>query len=215
VDDTVDLNQDGIPDNQQPDVILAVNTAGGSGAKQIGISPVGTTVIVESLEAVDAGTIVETANRPTDFPFNLVNYRLKVTSADGTAQVTVHLSQPATADAKWYKYDTREGWIDYSDHATFSADRRSVTIELKDGDYGDLDRIVNGEIIDPGGVGVAASSAPPPSPTPIFSSGGGGGGCFIDSAGPGALNQNYHFLQLLFLAVLCLGIGLLVRFRRG
>jgi len=214
VDDKVDLNADGIPDNQQPDVILAVNTADGSGAKQIGISPIGTDVVVESLEAVAASTIDETANRPTDFPFDLVNYRLNVTSSDGTAQVTVHLSEPAPADAKWYKYDTREGWIDYSDHATFSADRRSVTIELKDGDYGDLDRIVNGEIIDPGGVGVTASSAPPPSPTPIFSSGGGGGGCFIDSAGSGALNQSNHLLQLLFLAALSLGIGRLVRLRR-
>jgi hypothetical protein len=95
-----------------------------------------------------------------------------------------------------------------------------VTIELKDGDYGDLDRIVNGEIVDPGGVGVTASSSPPaptpPAPTPpIFSSGGGGGGgCFIDSAGPGALNHSNHLLQLLFLAALCLGIGIVVRLRR-
>jgi hypothetical protein len=90
-----------------------------------------------------------------------------------------------------------------------------VTVELKDGDYGDLDRIVNGEIIDPGGVGVTASSAQPPSPTPIFSGGGGGGGCFIDSAGSGALNQSDPLLQLPFLAALSLGIGRLVRLRRG
>ena len=217
VDDSVDLNADGIPDNQQPDVILAVNTADGSGAKQIGISPspVGTEVIVEALEAVAASSIDETANRPTDFPFDLINYRLKVTSSDGTAQVTVYLSEPAAADAKWYKYDTIDGWIDYSAYATFSADRKSVTVELKDGDYGDLDRIVNGEIIDPGGVGVTASSAPPPSPTPIFGGGGGGGGgCFIDSAGSVALNQSNHLLQLVFLAAFSLGIGRLVRLRR-
>ena len=215
VDDSVDLNADGIPDNQQPDVILAVNTADGSGTKQIGISPVGTDDVVESLEAVAASTIGETANRPTDFPYDLVNYRLKVASSDGTAQVTVYLSEPAPADAKWYKYDSIDGWIDYSAHATFSADRKSVTIALKDGDYGDQDRIVNGEIVDPGGVGVTASSTPPPSPTPIFGGGGGGGGCFIDSAGSGALNLSNHLLQLLFLAALCLGIGILVRLRRG
>ena len=216
VDDSVDLNADSIPDNQQPDVILAVNTADGSGSKQIGISPVGMDVVVESLEAVAASTIGEAANRPTDFPFDLVNYRLKVTSSDGTAQVTVYLSEPAPADAKWYKYDSIDGWIDYSAHATFSADRKSVTIALKDGDYGDQDRIVNGEIVDPGGVGVTASSTPPPSPTPIFGGGGGGGGgCFIDSAGSGALNLSNHLLQLLFLAALCLGIGILVRLRRG
>jgi hypothetical protein len=212
VDDSVDLNADGKSDNQQPDVILAANTADGSGAKQIGVSPVGTTVVVESLESVAASTIAETANRPTDFPFDLINYRLKVTSPDGTAQVTVYLSEQAPADAKWYKYDSIDGWVDYSDHATFSADRQSVTLELKDGDYGDLDRIVNGEIIDPGGVGVTASTTPVP---PISSGGGGGGGgCFIDSAGHDALIQNCSLSYLLFPVVLLLGIGIFVRLRR-
>ena len=163
------MNADGISDNQQPDVILAVNTAGGAGSKQIGISPLGATVVVESLEAVAAGTIGETANRPTDFPFELINYRLKVNNTDGTAQVKVYLSEPVPAGAKWYKYDSFDGWKDYSAHTTLSADRKSVTIELKDGDYGDLDRIVNGEIIDPGGIGVTASLTPTPSS--------GGGGC--------------------------------------
>jgi hypothetical protein len=209
--DSVDLNADGIPDNQQPDVILAVNMAGGSGSKQIGISPVGTDVVIESLEAVAASTIAETANRPTDFPFALINYRLKVNSSDGIAQVTVYLSEPAPAGAKWYKYDTSEGWIDYSAHATVSDDRKSVTIELKDGDYGDLDRIVNGEIIDPGGIGVTASITPLPS----SGGGGGGGGCFIDSARPGAVNQNVTLSYLLFPVVLWLGIGIIVRRRRG
>jgi len=212
VDDTVDLNEDGIPDNQQPDVILSANTADGSGSKQIGVSPVGTTVVVESLESVAASTISETANRPEDFPFDLVNYRLTVTSPDGTAQVTVYLSEPAPADAKWYKYDTLEGWIDYYDHATFSADRKSVTLELKDGDYGDLDRIVNGEIVDPGGVGVTASTTPVPPPS--SSGGGGGGGCFIDSAGHDALKQNCSLSYLLFPMILLLGIGIFVRLRR-
>jgi hypothetical protein len=212
VDDSVDLNADGIPDNQQPDVILSVNTADGSGSKQIGVSPVGTTVVVASLESVAASTISETTNRPADFPFDLVNYRLTVNSADGTAQVIVYLSEPAPVEAKWYKYDPIDGWIDYSDHATFSADRQSVTIELKDGDYGDLDRIVNGEIIDPGGVGVTASPTPVP---PISSSGGGGGGgCFIDSAGHDALKQNCSLSYLLFPMALLLGIGIFVGLRR-
>ncbi len=212
VDDSVDLNADGIPDNQQPDVILSVNTAGGTGSKQIGISPVGTDVVVEFIRSVAASTIGETANRPTDLPFDLVNYRLKVTSADGTAQVKVYLSEPAPSDAKWYKYDTIDGWIDYSAHATLSADRKSITIELKDGDYGDLDRIVNGEIIDPGGVGVTTSPLPP-----LASSGGGGGGggCFINSTGPGGLNQSVKLSYLVFPVILCLGIGIAVRLRIG
>jgi hypothetical protein len=207
VDDSVDLNSDSIPDNQQPDVILSANTAGGSGSKQIGVSPVGTTVVVEALESVAASTIDETANRPTDLPFDLVNYRLKVTSADGIARVVVYLSEPAPADAKWYKYDSIEGWIDYSDHATLSADLRSVTLELKDGDYGDLDRIVNGEIVDPGGLGVTTSTLPPPT----SSGGGGGGGCFIDSAGSAVLYQSHPLIYLFIASVLCFGIVTLSR----
>jgi hypothetical protein len=207
VDDTVDLNADGVPDNQQLDVILAVNTAGGSGAKQIGVSPVGTTAVVESLESVAASTIDETANRPTDFPFDLVNYRLTVTSTDGTAQVIVYLSEPAPADARWYKYDAIGGWTDYSEHATFSADRQSVTLALKDGEYGDLDGIVNGEIIDPGGVGVTTSTTPPLT----SGGGGGGGGCFIDSAGSAVLYQSHPRLYLLLASALCFGTVTLAR----
>ena len=212
VDDTVDLNADGVPDNQQPDVILSVNTAGGTGLKQIGISPVGTDVVVEFLRSVSEGTIGETANRPADLPFDLVNYRLKVNSTDGTAQVNVYLSEPVPPGAKWYKYDSIDGWIDYSAHATLSADRKSVTIELKDGDYGDLDRIVNGEIIDPGGVGVTTSTLPP-----LASSGGGGGGggCFIVSTGPGGLSQSVNLSNLLYFVALCFGISIVVRLRRA
>jgi hypothetical protein len=208
VDDSVDLNADDISDNLQPDVILAVNTADGSGSKQIGISPLGTDVVVEFLRAVDASTIGETNNRPTDMPFDLINYRLKVNSPDGIAQVKVYLSEPAPAGAKWYKYDTIDGWIDYSAHATLSVDRKSVTLELKDGDYGDLDHVVNGEIVDPGGVGVTAS--PPLS----SGGGGGGGGCFIESAGYDALKQHCTLSYLLFPVVLLLGIGIFVRLRR-
>ena len=169
VDDAVDLNSDGIPDNQQPDEILSVNCADGSGSKQIGISPIGAGVLVESLEAVDAATIGQTEGKPSDFPFELVSYRLSVTSLDGTAQVTVYFSEAAAAGARWYKYDWIDGWVDYSAHATFSTDRRSVVLELKDGDYGDLDHIVNGEIVDPGGIGVQPAT------------GGGGSSCFIET----------------------------------
>jgi hypothetical protein len=199
VDDSVDLNADGISDNQQPDVILSVNTADGSGSKQIGISAVGADVVVESLDAVDASTIDATANRPANFPFELINYRLKVTSSDGTAQVMVRFSEPAPAGAKWYKYDPIDGWLDYSAHAVFSADKKTVTLELKDGEYGDLDRIVNGEISDPGGVAVLSGGGG-------SGGGGGGGGCFIDTAGYDTFSQSWHLTAIFLAAALFLGI---------
>ena len=205
VDDAVDLNADGTPDNQQPEVILTVNTADGSGSKQIGISAVGTEVILESLEAVDVDSVEETDGRPDDFPFDLVSYRLKVTSSDGRAQVTVYLSEAAPAGAKWYKYDPVSGWVDYSAHATFSNDRKSITLELKDGDFGDFDRIVNGEIVDPSGVGVTLTAS---------SGSGGGGGCFIETVGSNIRDQYVYLRHIYFATVLLLGMCLGFKRRR-
>ena len=112
-------------------------------------------------------------------PYGLISFKVKVNTAGATAEVTIYLSEVAPSDAKWYKYDAINGWQDYSAHATFSADRTSVTLELKDGGFGDADGAANGIIVDPSGLG-SATPAPEPTPTPAPSGdGGGGGGCFI------------------------------------
>ena len=61
----------------------------------------------------------------------------------------MRLIEPAPSNINWYKYDPVNGWQDYSAHAPFSADMKSVTLELKDGDYGDADGVANGIIVDP------------------------------------------------------------------
>jgi hypothetical protein len=53
-------------------------------------------------------------------------------------------------------YNSIEGWLDFSKQATFSADRKSVRLKLKDWGYGDSDGLPNGKILDPGGFGVAS-----------------------------------------------------------
>ncbi|MDA3790496.1 MAG: carboxypeptidase-like regulatory domain-containing protein, partial [Desulfobacula sp.] len=68
----------------------------------------------------------------------------------------IYFSEAAPENAKWYFYSSINGWTDYSQYATFSEDRRSVTLELKDGDYGDADGIANGIIVDPCGFGIAS-----------------------------------------------------------
>jgi len=90
------------------------------------------------------------------------------------AEVIVYLSQPAKSVDRWYKYDSLNGWQDYSAHSWFSADRRAVTLELQDGGYGDADGIANGVIVDPSGLGSSGGSS--------SNGGGGGGGCFISTA---------------------------------
>jgi hypothetical protein len=195
----VDLNADGTPDVQQPDQILSVSVAGTSGAKQIGLSPDSADVVIEALAAVDPATIAETVGRPETLPFGLINFRATVASADGRAQIKVYLSEPAPEGALWYKYSTIDGWQDYSAYASLSADRKSVTLRLKDGDYGDADRIVNGEVLDPGGIGAPAAGGGGDGGN---GGGGGGGGCFIDSAGRGCGIMDLAAMMTLTVAVL-------------
>ena len=49
-----------------------------------------------------------------------------------------------------YKYDpVNSEWLDYSQYAEFSGDRKKVYLTLKDGGFGDADGIENGIIVDP------------------------------------------------------------------
>jgi hypothetical protein len=69
------------------------------------------------------------------------------------------LSQPAPAGSRWFKFHPIAGtWLDYSDDAVISSDRRSVTLTITDGGYGDLDGVANGIIIDPSGLGATSGS---------------------------------------------------------
>ena len=75
-----------------------------------------------------------------------------------TATVRIYFSQPISSSITFYKYDTINGWQDYSQHTTFNNDGRSISLELKDGGYGDSDGHANGIIVDPGGLGIAGNS---------------------------------------------------------
>jgi len=123
--------------------------------------------------SIDPAAIADTQNKPDEMPIGLISFKVKVANIGDFARVAIYFSEPLPNGAKWYKYDSINGWQPYSDHATFGGDRKSVVLELKDGDYGDADGVANGIIVDPSGPGIAAGGggAAPPS--------GGGGGCFI------------------------------------
>ena len=197
VGDDVDLDGDGIPDNDPASVTKSVKTEGGTGTKEIGISTrqtdgsIDTTIFIESVESSDPNTIDDTTNRPDSLPFGLVSFRLNVNPGAAVA-VTVYLSEAAPEGSKWYKYDSINGWQDYSDHAAFSDNRQSIVLALKDGGYGDGDRIVNGYIVEPGGVG---SFAEP-------DTGGGGGGCFIGTIVTGSPFQNWNVSPLIYIVLI-------------
>lgn len=151
---TVDLDSNGIADSLQRD-IKSLNTIIGN--KQIGISikdSVNVTAI-ESINSIDPGTISE-EKRPQFMPLGLFTFRLNVKNPGDTAEATIYFSEPAPESAVWYYYDTINGWSDYSNYAVFGNNRESVTVRLKDGDYGDADGAANGVIVDPSGFGVAS-----------------------------------------------------------
>jgi len=188
IDAPSDMDQDGVLDEDE-DTIKSVKTNGGD--TQMGVSFEGSDTVVEiqSIASEDPNTPVyadqQSSNQPEYFPLGLISFKLAVDTPGDQAEVTVYLSEAAPEESIWYKYDPIEGiWMDYSDNAVFSSDRRSVKLFLEDGGTGDTDGIANGIIVDPSGVGAASVSAV---------SGGGGdggssnsGGCFIHSAAYGS-----------------------------
>jgi len=185
VDDTVDFNFDGIPDNFQPHIIKCVKSSDGSVSVGIEIASSSANEI-ESLEMVDPDTIFDTVNRPTDLIFGLFSYRLRVNEPGDIAKIKIYFSGEIFASDTFYKYDTINGWYDYSDHTIYNDDRQSVTLELKDGGYGDSDGLANGVIVDPGGIATGGEN--------LYLSAGpgtGGKGCFIATAAFGSKYENH------------------------
>ena len=181
VDDTVDFNLDGISDIYQPQIIKCVQASDGS--NYIGIEKVSSSASeIETLEIIDPDTISDTVNRPADLIFGLFSYRLRVNQPGDTAILKIYFSGEIFSSDTIFKYDTINGWYDYSEHTTFNDDGQSVTLEVKDGGYGDSDGLANGVIVDPGGIAASGGS----SYTVTGSSSGGSSGCFIATAAFGS-----------------------------
>lgn len=200
----VDLDGDGLKDNDQR-TIKSIQMEGLR--VQIGVSIKGcpAAVAVEAVESEDPhqpGAYV--ADKPERLPFGLINFKLAVAEPGDTVTVTLYFSEPAPVNSKWYKYDPiAERWSDFSAYARFAADRRSMTLSLRDGGAGDADGVANGFIIDPAGV-VEVTDAE------VSGSGAGGsGGCFIAAAKAGGGSGSGWLLLGLMSAA-----GLALRTRR-
>jgi hypothetical protein len=174
VDDGVDFNLDGIPDKDQPQIIKCVKAS--DGAVSIGVEKASSSAEeIESLEMIDPDTISDTVNRPADLIFGLFAYRLRVTNPGDTASIRIYFSGEIFESDVFYKYDTISGWYDYSEHTTFNDDRKSITLEVKDGGFGDSDGLANGIIVDPGGISSGDSSSSSSLGSNVL-------GCFIGTA---------------------------------
>jgi hypothetical protein len=181
--DILDMDDNGTNDDEECDQIKCVKTLVGNG--QMGVRISTNVTSINTIRSVDPATVTETENRPDSMPLGLILFKVKVENVGDEAEVSVYLSEPVADDGGWYKYDAINGWQDYSElgYATFGEDRKSVTLRLKDGGYGDLDLSGNGVIIDPSGPGI------PEVGDDIYTTYGTDsdtrdeGGCFIATAG--------------------------------
>ncbi len=170
-----DENDNGIPDSQEADC-LGIFDPGeippGTecvdalvGNAQVGIEGSTKVVSIDAFRSVDPQEIPENL-QGVELLIGLMSFKAEVDQVGDTIEIIYHTSEPMPAGAKCYKYDPINGWQDYSAHiVAISPDRKSITLEYKDGDFGDLDGVANKFIIDPVGFGVAAAEG-----------GGGGGG---------------------------------------
>ena len=185
VDADVDLNKDGIADNDQFGDIKCIQSV--LGDVTIGVCKASDSITaIEALETIDPATISDNTNRPSNLSFGLFSYRLSVNEPGATATVRIYFSKDISTAGTFYKYDTINGWQDYSEYATINNDGRSVTLELKDGGYGDSDGRANGFIVDPGGLAEASSTDVETSSTSGGDVGSHDSGCFIATAAFGS-----------------------------
>lgn len=127
-----------------------------------------------NLAWTDPNTLPDTADKPTDLIYGLIDMQIKVSQPGQAAAVAIHLSSPAPSGYTWCKYNATNAWSDLGAIAVFNDTRDQVTLTLTDGGLGDDDDGANGIIVDPSGLGLI----------PGGNGGGGtggGGACFIST----------------------------------
>jgi hypothetical protein len=216
--DPADLNANGIPDDQEllAGELVDLDKDGVFDCDQNGVKTLVTAVgdeyvslkmstncrTLHSFKSFDPALIADTADRPGELPIGLIDFKVEVVNPGDFAEVVVNLAEPAPQGAQWYFYDETNGWRAYP-HVAFSEDRRSLTIQLKDGDpnFGDSDGVANGIIIDPSGLGMETVQQ---EASDAGDDGANGGLCFIGTTRHHASSQTAGaavFLMLIILAV--------------
>ncbi len=124
-----------------------------------------------SLHAVHPASIVDVVNRPTNLPYGLFDFSVRV-EPRSSVQVSFTLPTPASSDLTWWKYTNSGGWMEFRSAVSFNSARDVVTITLTDNGAGDDDPVL-GIIRDPGGLG--PESLQPNSNTTARAAGSSGG----------------------------------------
>jgi len=171
--DPTDLNENGIPDVDEPVIPTWKCFQAAVGGEVAVAVPAGS--VINAVEAIDSATINDIVNRPDNLPWGLVGFNVTVPNPGDSIDITIKLSGPPPAIPAWYLWSAAGGWVVVPATITETADGNTQVVFTKtDGGFGDADGLANGTIVDP--VGLAAQQ---PAQN---GSGGGGGGCFVYSA---------------------------------
>lgn len=110
---------------------------------------------IVTLKPVDPFSLDAPGDAPRELSYGLIDFAVRVEKTGGTTEIEVQLPAPAPTGCGWVKFrPASNAWVDFTDHARFSADRKTVTLTLTDGGPGDDDGLANGIIKDPSGPGV-------------------------------------------------------------
>jgi hypothetical protein len=152
VDAAVDLDDDGIADNNQTNLIKSLNAKGGKGQFGVSIRNVGAIDSIQKTEVLALEDISDIVAKPEKMQMGLVCFKLLLKNPGSSVDIKIFLSEPAAQDATWVKYDAVNGWADFSSNITYSSNRKFVVVSLVDGGAGDADGVANGIIVDPAGL---------------------------------------------------------------
>jgi hypothetical protein len=153
VDAAVDLDDDGVADNNQKNQIKSLNAKGGKGQFGVSIRNVGAVDSIQKTEVLALEDIADNVAKPEKMQFGgLVCFKLLLKIPGSRVDIKIFFSEPAAQDTKWVKYDAVNGWDDYSANITYSNNRKFVVVSLEDGGFGDADGTANGIIVDPAGL---------------------------------------------------------------
>ena len=146
-----DLNADGNADMDQPELIKCIHLPDGN--TTLGVCKISDSIsMIKAVDTIDPSTIAESPETPGDLSFGLFSYKLLMDQPGATATVKLCFSEFISYATTFYKYDTINGWQDFTPYVTFNEDGLSITMEIVDGGFGDSDGVANGIIVDPGGI---------------------------------------------------------------
>ena len=145
-----DGNGDGIPDSQQAHVTSLLSPVVGNYITLA--APSGTTLVEVRNEAA-----TEAPPEGVELPLGLLSFKLRDLPASGLASVDLILP-PGVIASTYFKWgptddDPSPHWYEFDYDGTTGAvmGRNSIRLIFRDGERGDDDRSVNGEIAEPGG----------------------------------------------------------------